>query len=81
MSKSVRDLIWTLTAVVLIIFSNWWIKSDPASHVINIIGSMILMNQLMKLFKHGNKKVFFWQIVGIAAFLVCILIDLISLSV
>lgn len=53
MSKSVRNLIWTLTAVVLIIFSDWWIKSDVASRIVNIIGCLILMKQLMKMFQRG----------------------------
>ncbi|MCP0886083.1 hypothetical protein LB941_01880 [Ligilactobacillus sp. WILCCON 0076] len=81
MSKSVRNWIWTLTAVVLIIFSDWWIKSDVASRIVNIIGCLILMKQLMKMFQHGSKKVVFWQIVGVAAFLAAILIDLILLSI
>ncbi|OTA88935.1 hypothetical protein BHL82_03835 [Limosilactobacillus reuteri] len=81
MNGSTRNLIWTLTAVVLIIFSDWWIKSDTASRIVNIIGSVILMDQIMKLFKKGSKKVLFWQIVGVIAFLVCILMDLIMLSI
>lgn len=81
MSKSLQNIFWTLTAIVLLIFSNWLIKDDSASYVVNIIGCLVLMKQVMKLFGHGSKAGTFWQIVCTVAFIICILINLILLSI
>lgn len=42
MSKEWRILIWTITAVMLLLFSEIWIKNGAISHVVSIIGSLSL---------------------------------------
>lgn len=36
MRKAIRNLIWTLTALVMILFSIWGIKNNIASSIVNI---------------------------------------------
>ncbi|MEY8441654.1 hypothetical protein AALA17_03210 [Lactobacillaceae bacterium 24-114] len=81
MNKGTRNLIWTLTAVVMYLFSAWLIKNEMASDIINIMASLILLKQVMRMFNNGTRKVVIWGYVGVAAFLVSILIDLILLSI
>ena len=79
MRKAIRNLIWTLTALVMILFSIWGIKNNIASSIVNIIGSLIFLKQFMKLSNQGSKKAVFCCYIGMVAFLVSILIDLIQL--
>ena len=81
MNKGTMNLIWTLTAVVMYLFSAWLIKNEMASDIINIMASLILLKQVMRMFNNGTRKVVIWGYVGVAAFLVSILIDLILLSI
>ena len=80
MKKGVNNLIWALTAVVLIVFSNWFVKDASAASVLNIIGSLIIAKAIMTAFNQGSKKVVFWGYIGVAACLVGVLLNLISLS-
>ena len=52
-----------------------------ASDIINIMASLILLKQVMRTFNNRTRKVAIWGYVGVAAFLVSILIDLILLSI
>lgn len=81
MNKETRNLIWTLTAVVMYLFSAWLIKNEVASVIINIVASLILLKQVMRMFNNGSRKVVIWGYVGVVAFLASILIDLILLSI
>lgn len=80
MKKSTITLIWTITAVVLIVFSNWFVKDASAASVLNIIGLLIIAKAIMTAFNQGSKKVVFWGYIGVAACLVGVLLNLISLS-
>lgn len=81
MNKETRNLIWTLTAVVMYLFSVWLIKNEVASDIINIMASLILLKQVMRMFNNGTRKVVIWGYIGVTAFLASILIDLILLSI
>lgn len=81
MSKEIRIMIWTLTGLIMILFSCLWIKDATAGHLINLLASLIMAQQIIKAFNDGSKKVVFWEAVGVAAFLVNALIDLIQLSI
>lgn len=81
MGKERRILIWTITAVMLLLFSEIWIKNEATSHVVNIIGSLVMMRVFMKAFKNEGKKVPFWLTIAVVAFMVDILLNLIMLSI
>lgn len=80
MQKSTITLIWTITAVVLILFSSFFIHKENIAPVINIIGCLILVKEFIQTFEKGSKKVIFWGYIGVAACLAAVFIDLILLS-
>lgn len=80
MSKKVNTLIWTITSLVLLIFSEWLIKSENAATIVNIIACLIFVQVFMNLFGNGSKREAIYGYIGIAAFLVSIIIDLLKLS-
>ncbi|EQC57921.1 hypothetical protein N219_12555 (plasmid) [Limosilactobacillus fermentum MTCC 8711] len=80
MQKSTTTLIWTLTAIVLIAFSNFFIHKGNIAPVINIIGCLILVKEFIQIFEKGSKKVIFWGYIGVAACLAAVFIDLILLA-
>lgn len=80
MEKRINRIIWTVTAIVLLVFSDFLVKNSSAAAVVNIIGCLILLREFMIVFKGQQKKVMFWGYVGETALLVCVLIDLAKLS-
>lgn len=80
MEKRINRIIWTVTAVVLLVFSDLLIKSISVASTVNIIGCLILLEEFMIAFKGQPKRIMFWGYVGEAALLVCVLIDLAKLS-
>lgn len=81
MSKDLKELILLLTGVVMIVFSSWLIKDDSSAHVINIIASLLLIESFSLALRKVNKKyIVVCCYVGIAIFLVNILLDLIGLA-
>lgn len=82
MSKSLRSLMWTIISLVMLAFSIWLIKDETAGTVVNLMASLIMANQFIKTFrKDASKQVRFWEIVGMVAFFVNVLLDLIMLSI
>lgn len=79
MSNKAKILIWTITALVLLIFSDWLIKNENIATMINIIACLMFVQVFMKLFGNGNRRVIICGYIGITLFLVSVLIDLMKL--
>lgn len=80
MKKSTNTLIWTITALVMIAFSNCFIHKENVGAIINIIASLIVTKEIMRVFNKGGKKIIFWGYVGVVARLASVLINMISLA-
>lgn len=64
MKKSTNTLIWTITVLVMIVFSNCFIHKENVGAIINIIASLIVTKEIMRIFNKGGKKIIFWGYVG-----------------
>lgn len=80
MNKRVILIIWLLIGITLLIFSDFFIKNQNIASVINIIGCLILVKLIIKAFHKMNNRKTVWIYLGVIAFLVAILIDLVLLS-
>ena len=81
MNKRVILIMWLLIGITLLIFSDFLNKNQNIASVINIIGCLILVKLIIKTFhKMNNRKATVWIYLGVIAFLVAILIDLVLLS-
>lgn len=56
MKKSTNTLIWTITALVMIAFSNCFIHKENVGAIINIIASLIVTKEIMRVFNKGGQE-------------------------
>ncbi len=80
MSERIKSYIWTIVGIVLLMFSGWFVKNSVASAVIGLFASCLMAEQFMAFLKHSKGQARTWWYVGIAAFLVNALINLLLLS-
>lgn len=59
----------------MIVFSNYFIHKENVGAIINIIASLIVTKEIMRVFNKGGKKIIFWGYVGVVACLTSVLIN------
>lgn len=81
MTKDQRTLVMMVTGLLLTL-SNFWIKNEATSSILNIMGTTILMQELMqiRIFQSGSKKWRYLEIVAVIFFFINIVINLVSLA-